>query len=323
MRALQYRGPADVAVVDVPQPTPDTHEVVVRLEASLTCTHWDLTLWDGVDIFERLDHPQYPLEPGAPGHEWSGVVVETGEAVTRVRAGDHVAFWGSAPAQRRSSLSAYCEYKAAHEESVVTFPPQQSLASAALQEMLTSVCSSVVRAGSVAGQRVGVSGLGPAGLLCVQALRALAPAHPFGFDLVPARLEMARRAGADVALAPASREWEALRADPLDLTIDCSGAGAAISGALTVTRGRVLVFGVPHGPVDFGVAQWRSGVRLEGYGGRLRAAADLARHLLLTGQIDESLFITTTMPLEDYPRAVDLLRRKEAIKVCFLPGQPA
>ena len=47
-------------------------------------------------------------------------------------------------------------------------------------------------------------------------------------------------------------------------------AAGSLTGALTVTKGRVLVFGVPHGPVDFGVAQWRSGVTLEGYGGRLR-----------------------------------------------------
>jgi threonine dehydrogenase-like Zn-dependent dehydrogenase len=322
MRALQYRGPADVAIVDVPRPVPEPHEIVVQIEASLTCTHWDLTLWDGVDIFERPDHPQFPLEPGAPGHEWSGVVVETGTAVTRVRVGDRVAFWGSAPGERRSSLSAYIEYKAAHEASVVTVPAGLSFAAAALQEMLTSVCSSVVRAGSVAGKRVGVSGLGPAGLLCTQALRALAPAQLFGFDPVPSRLEMARSAGADIVLAPATPEWEQLRAEPLDLTIDCSGAGAAISTALKITKGRVLVFGVPHGPVDFGVDQWRSGVTLEGYGGRLREAADLARHLLATHQIDESLFITTTLPLEQYAHAVDLLRRKEAIKVCFRPGPP-
>ena len=108
--------------------------------------------------------------------------------------------------------------------------------------------------------------------------------------------------------------------DPLDLTVDCSGAGAAIGGALKVTKGRVLCFGVPHGLVDFGVSEWRSGVRLEGYGGRLRAGADLARHLLATRQIDESLYITATLPFERYAHAVDLLRRKEAIKVCFLPS---
>jgi threonine dehydrogenase-like Zn-dependent dehydrogenase len=310
-----------VGVVDVPRPVPGPQEVVVRVEASLTCTHWDLTLWDGVDIFERPDHPRYPLEPGAPGHEWSGVVEEAGEAVRRVRVGDRVAFWGSAPGERRSSLSAYAEYKAAHEESVVVLPEDLPFDAGALQEMLTSVCSSVVRAGSVAGKRIGVSGLGPAGLLCTQALRALAPAELIGFDPVPARRELGRRAGADEVMAPGSAAWEALRGAPLEITIDCSGAGAALSDALRVTRGRVLVFGVPHGPVAFGPEQWRSGVTLEGYGGRLREAADLARHLLATRQVDGALHVSAAMALEEYSRAVDLLRRKEAVKVCFLPGR--
>jgi threonine dehydrogenase-like Zn-dependent dehydrogenase len=319
MKALQYRGPADVQVVEVPPPAPDAHEIVVRVAAWLTCTHWELTLWDGMDIFERPGYPQYPLDPGWPGHEWSGVVVETGEGVSRVKVGDHVAFWGSAPGDKRVSMCSYLELKVVHEDSVLPFPVEHSFRSAALLEMLTSVCSSVVRAGSVAGRRVGVSGLGAAGLLCTQALRALAPAELIGFDPVPERRALALHAGADQALAPDSAEWEALRAAPLDLTIDCSGAGAAISAALNVTKGRVLVFGVPHGPVAFGPAQWRSGVTLEGYGGRLRAAADLARHLLVTRQVHESLYVTHTLPLKQYPQAVELLRRKAAIKVCLTP----
>lgn len=320
MKALQYRGPADVLVVDVPRPVPDAQEIVVRVAAWLTCTHWELTLWDGVDIFERSDHPKYPLDPGWPGHEWSGVVVEVGEGVSRVTVGDHVAFWGSAPGDKRISMCSYLEYKVVHEASVLPFPTKHSFAGAALLEMLTSVCSSVVRAGSVSGKRVGVSGLGAAGLLCTQALRALAPGELIGFDPVSERRELARRAGADQSLAPGSSEWEALRATPPDLTIECSGSGEAISGALNVTKGRVLVFGVPHGPVAFGPDQWRSGVTLEGYGGRLRAAADLARHLLVTRQVDESLYVSDTLPLESYAKAVDLLRRKKAIKVCLLPA---
>jgi threonine dehydrogenase-like Zn-dependent dehydrogenase len=322
MKALQYRGPADAVIVDVPRPAPEAGEILVKVGAWLTCTHWELTLWDGVDIFERPGHPRYPLDPGWPGHEWSGVVAEVGTGVSSVKVGDHVAFWGTAPGDRRPSMCSYLAYKVVGEHSVLSFPPGHSFAGAALLEMLTSVCSSVVRAGSVAGKRIGVSGLGAAGLLCTQALRALAPAELIGFDPVAARRELALRAGADAALAPGSSEWEALQREPLDLTIDCSGAGAAISGALNVTRGRVLCFGVPHGPVAFGPAQWRSGVTLEGYGGRLRAAADLARHLLLTRQVREELYVTHTLPLERYAAAVDLLRRREAIKVCLLPDGP-
>jgi threonine dehydrogenase-like Zn-dependent dehydrogenase len=217
-------------------------------------------------------------------------------------------------------MAAYAEYVAVHEASVVRFAADLPFPLAALQEMLTAVCSSVVRAGAVAGKRVGVSGLGAAGLLCVQALRALAPAALYGFDPLPARRDLAGTAGADAALAPGAPEWEALRGDPLDLTIECSGTGAGISGALRVTRGRVLVFGVPHGPVDFGIEQWRTGVALEGYGGRLREGAALARHLLATRQIAQDLLVTTTLPLADYARGVELLLRQEAIKVCFRPA---
>ena len=40
MKALHYRGPADAVVVDVPPQAPDAHEIVVRIGAWLTCTHW-------------------------------------------------------------------------------------------------------------------------------------------------------------------------------------------------------------------------------------------------------------------------------------------
>jgi NADPH:quinone reductase-like Zn-dependent oxidoreductase len=147
VKALHYRGPADATVVDVPRQTADAGEIVVRIGAWLTCTRWELTLWDGVDIFERPGHPRYPLDPGWPGHEWSGPVVETGPGVSRVKVGDHVAFWGTAPGDRRLSMCSYLEHKVVHEASVLTFPAGSSAAGTALLEMLTSVCSSAYRTG--------------------------------------------------------------------------------------------------------------------------------------------------------------------------------
>ena len=99
MKGLLIDRPGHFEIVDVPRPEPFPDEVVVQVEAINSCTHWDLTVWDGVDIFGRPGHPEYPLQVGAPGHELSGVVVETGDQVTAVRAGDRVALWGS-PAGR-------------------------------------------------------------------------------------------------------------------------------------------------------------------------------------------------------------------------------
>jgi threonine dehydrogenase-like Zn-dependent dehydrogenase len=319
MRAIQIVAPGRFEVVELPRPAPGPDEVLVEIQACNTCTHWDMTIWKGADIFERPGHPRYPQDPGAPGHEWAGVVVACGPGATRLAPGDHVALWGSVPGQRRNVLGGYAGYVVMHQDAVVKAAPHLPFEEAAAQELLTCVATSILRAGEVAGTRVGVSGLGPAGLLAVQALKARGAAEVYAFDLLPARLELARSLGADTAIVPQSPAWESLRKDQLDVTIDCSGAGQAISAALKVTRGRVLVFGVPHGPIDWGIDEWRRGVTLEGYGRRLRQAAGYAQHLLATGQVKAGPLISARLPFERYAEGVELLLRREAIKVSFQP----
>jgi threonine dehydrogenase-like Zn-dependent dehydrogenase len=319
MRAIQIVAPGRFEIVELPRPEPGPEEVLVEIKACNTCTHWDMTIWKGEDIFERPGHPVYPQDPGAPGHEWAGVVVECGPGATKLAPGDPVAFWGSVPGQRPRRQGGYAEYIVVHQDAVVKAPPLLPFEEAAAQELLTCVATSILRASEVAGKRVGVSGIGPAGLLALQALKARGAAEVYAFDILPARLELARRLGADHGIIPHSPEWEALRGNQLDVTIDCSGAGKAISAALRVTRGRVLVFGVPHGPVDWGIDEWRRGVTLEGFGGRTRQAADYARHLLATGQVKAGPLISARLPFERYDQGVEMLLRREAIKVSFQP----
>ena len=81
MRAVVYRGPEQVEVVEVPdarveQPT----DILVRIIATNICGS-DLHMYEG-----RTD-----VEPGKVlGHEPLGEVVEIGSAVTRLEPGDIV-----------------------------------------------------------------------------------------------------------------------------------------------------------------------------------------------------------------------------------------
>src|SRR5947209_3975343 len=131
MKGLQIVAPGHVEIVDVPRPEPYPDEVVVEVQVCNSCTHWDLTVWDGVDIFGRKGHPQYPYYVGGPGHELAGVVVEKGDLVTTVEAGDHVALWGSPPGVKRlrpaggagsRPYGGYVQYFVTHERSVLPFP---------------------------------------------------------------------------------------------------------------------------------------------------------------------------------------------------------
>jgi threonine dehydrogenase-like Zn-dependent dehydrogenase len=70
MRAALLVGPRELQVVDVAEPTPGQGDVVVRLRACGICAS-DLNAWKGVPGID------YPLQPGAPGHETWGEVVRT------------------------------------------------------------------------------------------------------------------------------------------------------------------------------------------------------------------------------------------------------
>ena len=85
MRALflkQSGDPPLLEVKDVPTPRPNPHQVLVRVAACGFCHH-DRSVMAGV--LRRGITLNVVL-----GHEISGIVEETGSAVTSLRTGDHV-----------------------------------------------------------------------------------------------------------------------------------------------------------------------------------------------------------------------------------------
>jgi len=62
-----------------------------------------------------------------------------------------------------------------------------------------------------------------------------------------------------------------------------------------------------------------SGLRLCGYPGHSREAAEYAVDLIERGLLKLAPLVTHHLPLERYAEGVDLLERQEAIKVCFHP----
>ena len=75
-------GPGNVEVRDVPEPTPGPGDVKVEVKAAGVCGS-DVHLWHGeIGLAVRT--------PVTMGHEFSGVVAEVGENVTRWKPGDRV-----------------------------------------------------------------------------------------------------------------------------------------------------------------------------------------------------------------------------------------
>jgi 2-desacetyl-2-hydroxyethyl bacteriochlorophyllide A dehydrogenase len=81
MKAVSIVTPGKIEIIELPDPTPSSTEVVVEVAAVGIC---------GTDlhIFEGEFAPTFPI---VPGHEMTGTIVAIGKDVTEVKIGDPVA----------------------------------------------------------------------------------------------------------------------------------------------------------------------------------------------------------------------------------------
>ncbi len=329
MKGLQITRPGRFEIVDVPVVDPFPDEVVVEVKAINSCTHWDLTVWDGVDIFGRKGHPEYPYYVGGPGHEWAGVVVARGDQVTAVDVGDRVANWGSPPGVKPlrpagQSTGGYVQQVTTHALSVLPFAADSQALSwreMAMLEMLSCVTQGVVKAGDLTGQRVAVSGMGAAGLMMLQALKTLGPDSLTAIDVDAGRCDLAVKLGADRGLRPGTEEWDDLRPNEFTLSVDCSGVPAAIEGDLEHTAGRLVIFSVPERDFRVPMGTRLNGTTIEYTRTPAGRPARYARHLLASGQVDVKPLLSAVVPIEEFDKGLDLLRQRAAIKVTFDMGK--
>src|SRR5213595_3176280 len=90
MRAMVFYGPGDLRAEELPTPEPRTGELVLRIDAALTC---------GTDVKTlRRGHPvMIPKVPTVFGHEFAGTVTAVGAGVAQFHEGDRVVAANSAP----------------------------------------------------------------------------------------------------------------------------------------------------------------------------------------------------------------------------------
>lgn len=320
MKLLQIEAPGRAAWKDAPVPTPGPGEVLVRIRAVATCPHWDLHIFGGQPMFPGQSLA-YPYLPGQPGHEAVGEVVALGPDVTSLRVGASVAVFRDTG---RRPQGCYAQFNVSRAEDLLEVPATLSDADIASLELAMCVEVSfqqLARLGDIAGRRIGLSGLGPAGLVAVQLARAHGAAEVTCFDPVAERRALAATLGAHRALAPDAATWPASReTDALDDAIDLTGVPASIEFLMDRTRRCVTLFGVLREDVRFTTRHlFGPGLLLMGYGDHNRAAAETALRFIIEGKLRLAPLITHTLPFTRYAEGVELLRSKQAIKVLFDP----
>lgn len=345
MRAVVKTSPragAELRTVEVPRIGPD--EVLVQVKASTICgtdVHiYDWNEWANGRIGPRI--------PQTMGHEFSGVVVEAGQACKRIRPGDfvsaetHIPCLGCVPCLTGqmhicSNLKilgvdrngSFAEYIAVPELVLWKNDPAIPPELAAAQEPLgNAVYATLVE--PVAGRTVLIYGDGPAGLFSVGVARVSGASRIYLVGLSPLRLEIGRKMGADVVLDASKDRVEELVLDEthgggVDVVLDMVGRQSVLDQGLRLVRkgGRYSAFGLPDGrlSIDLNNGVIFKGVRLLGINGRLMFETWVQMsNLLASGKLDITPVITHRLPLEDFARGFDLLTHEpiQAGKIAFM-----
>lgn len=320
MKLLQIDEPGRAVWRDAPLPEPAPGEVLLKVSGVTTCPHWDLHILGGEPMF--ADRPlTYPYVPGEPGHEVVGEVVAVGEGVAEPTVGTRVATWRDPGGRRQGCYAQYAPVDAEH-----VLPVPDDLADADLAPLELAMCVQVsfdqlIERDGIRGKRVGISGLGPAGLIAVQMAKAYGAREVVAIDPLEERRDLGHSLGAEAVLPPDATRFPAGRTGEMavDTGLDTTGLKKAIEFLIERTNETVAIFGVLREHVGFGPEHWWGGFALLGYGEHNRAAAERALALVENGSLQLAPLVTHTLPLTRYHEGVELLRSKEAIKVLFDP----
>jgi len=331
MRAVVITQPGRFSLETLPDPTAGPGELVVAPDGCGIC---------GTDLHILAGEVPFTSYPIVPGHEFSGTVVEVGEGVDHVGAGDVVAVEPSLFCGRcrpcRTGRENLCEnfdsigvgrQNGACAELVVV-PGHKAFR---LPEAIPRAWGSLVEPVSCAvhgfdmlearlGDHVLIYGAGTMGLILTQ----IAAHHGAGsisvVDTNAARLPRAEQAGADFV---ASRPDEFDRPEGWDAVIDATGAVAAIEDAIRrAARGAtVLLFGVAPHDAQARFSPFRvynAELRIIG-SMAIRHSFERALHLMGRRMINGDLLQTHRFALDEYAGALETFRRGDGLKLTVVP----
>ena len=330
MESIVIQRPKEIELTERGVPELGPGEILIKVMASGICGT-DIHIFNG----EYLG--AYPV---IPGHEFSGIIMSTGNLVKRFKMGDHVAVepniacdncvhclnnrqnfclnWQAIGVTLPGGMEQYVSVPEKAVFSIGDLPFDQG----AFVEPLSCVVHGVERARLRLADHVAIFGAGPIGDLILQMTRLQGAARITVLESNPGRAELARELGADLVF----NRLEDLQPNMYDVVIDATGVISLMNRAIDFARsgGTVLLFGVPPSGKNLELEAFKifqKGLTLLSSYTSVRNSFQ-AVNLLQTGQIKVDALISHHLPLKEMPTAIDLIERHDpkVKKIIMLPN---
>jgi L-idonate 5-dehydrogenase len=257
MKSVVIHAAKDLRIETCAIEEPDAGEVQIKLATGGIC---------GSDL-HYFNHGGFGTirlkEPMILGHEVAGHITKLGAGVEGFKIGELVAISPSRPCYTckfcQQGMHNHClnmrfygsampfpHIQGAFREVLVANASQcvsaegLSAGEAAMAEPLAVTLHATRRAGKMLGKSVLVTGCGPIGILAIMAARRAGADFIVATDLSDFTLGMAKKAGADLTInmGHEAQVLEQFNKDKghFDVMYECSGAAAALAGAIPAMR---------------------------------------------------------------------------------------
>jgi len=322
-------GVLNVREVPVPKIT-NRDDVLLKVEAISIC---------GTDVRALSDPPEFLFKEGVIiGHEFCGIVEETGEDVTRVKAGDkvviHPNIWCGKCPYCIMGLTNLCEnfrhigdstdggmaeYACVPEKMVYAIRKDVPSYIACLAEPLACVLNATQQVPAYPGDTAVVLGAGPIGLIFTMLYKA-AGAKVIVSDISEKRRAFALELGADYTIDPATQDLEAevKKITKIGADLVADAVGVLLPEAVKVIRkaGNIVLFGINERVrVELNEVSVLS-KEIKIHGSYIsRGKFPRAIRILEDGSILIEKLIYRRLPLEQVREGIEMMRRGEGAKV--------
>ncbi|MFB9276050.1 zinc-dependent alcohol dehydrogenase [Cohnella cellulosilytica] len=343
MKAAVISAPYRFNIEDREAPSPASGEVLIRVRAVGIC---------GSDVHGMEADGGSRRPPGLiMGHEAAGEIVAVGAGVDGWKAGDRVAlnpqlYCGHCHACRRGwpnlcengvtlgsarkqlTHGAMREYIAVPTRQIYKLPDNLSFDEGATLDFVGNAFHVMNRSNSQLGDCFLVIGTGAIGLVAVQLARLRGAGKIIAVDTSPAKLELARKFGADRVVNPLTEDVLAAVKEETDgygadVVLEMVGLPSTYETAVRAAKmqGTVMALGFAANEVTLPIQPLLfNEVTIVGCTG-FSFEGPVVLDMIADGRIDVKPLITHEYPLEDIERGFEALldKKSDAIKVIIHP----
>jgi len=328
---VETNKPLVIDEIEIPPLKPG--QVLVKVQYSGIC-HTQL-----LEVRGRRGEDHYL--PHCLGHEGSGVVVEVGPKVEKVKADDHVILswikgsganvagtiyrWNNQNVNA-GGITTFSNYSIISENRLTVIPKDFPLKDAALLGCAVPTGLGVVfnTAQPQPGQSLAVFGCGGIGLCAIQGASIAGCVPIIAVDILEDKLQMAKKLGAQYCINASEKDpvKEIQKICSLDFAIDASGSPKAMKQALKSVRpqgGNAIIVGNARfgselviDPVDFNM-----GKRILGtWGGDNNPDIHYPRYcnFIRHGLLNLNFLTTKTYKLQEIDKAFDEFEKGETLR---------